>query len=164
MSVWYWAPYLEPLNYHWENSLELLQVKIWAITKTLYRTENLRLKCCLLSQRLLLQVCGHQSFFNSKQTNKKTHCIATASIEIGEIFVIACSHKEVKSSLTCKWKIILEKHTGHVLPVKSSLGDPFFCFIHSFVTVPASQRQGHGKLKRAVELFGVCLHKNVLLH
>lgn len=143
-------------------SVELLQVKIWAVTKTLYQTENLRLKCYFLSQRDFTCKCVGISHFSTKK--KKKHCIATASIEIGEIFVIACSCKEVKSSLTCKWKTILEKHTGPVLPVKSSLGDPFFCFIHSFVTVPASQRQGHGKLESSVELFGICLHKNVLFH
>lgn len=144
-------------------SVELLQVKIWAVTKTLYQTENLRLKCYLLSQRdYSCKRVGISHF--STQKKKKKHCIATASIEIGEIFVIACSHTEVKSSLTYKCKTILEKHSVHVLPVKSSLGDPFCCFIHSFVTVPASQRQGHGKLESTVELFGVCLHKNVLLH
>lgn len=143
-------------------SVKLLQVKIWAVTKTLYQTENFRLKCYLLSQRDFS--CKRVGISHFSTQKKKKHCIATATIEIGEIFVISCSHREVKSSLTCKWKTILEKHTRPVLPVKSSLGDPFCCFIHSFVTAPASQRQGHGKLESTVELFGVCLHKSVLLH
>lgn len=45
----------------------------------------------------------------------------------------------------------------------SPLGEVSLLFVHSFRTVPASQRQGYGKLEREVKLFGVCLYKNGLL-
>lgn len=53
----------------------------------------------------------------------------------------------MKSSLTFRWKTTLEQSVGPLLLVKSSLGD-FFCFIHSFGTVPASWRWGDGELER----------------
>lgn len=53
---------------------------------------------------------------------------------------------------------------SYLKSVKSSLGDlSLLLFYNSFVTMPASQRQGHGKLEVEGELFGVSLHKNVLL-
>lgn len=102
-------------------------------------------------------MCRHLSFLVTQ--GRKSHCYYKHWDWWDFCYNYWNCLQSVNSSLTFRWKTTLEKSVGRLLLVKSSLGD-FFCFIHSFGTVPASWRWGDGELERELELFGVCLYKN----